>query len=246
MPRRARIAIPHLPHHLIQRGHSRNAVFFSNSDRVDYLGTLAECRALFGIRVYAYCLMDNHVHLVIDPRDDARALSHLMKRLAGRHSRRINAARGWSGSLWEGRFKCSPIETQTYLLACGRYVDQNPVRARMVKTPADFAWSSYRARAGLIESPFLDLDPALDALSPRPDRRSEMYRALAAEPVADGDLALIRAASQRNQLTGDELFVDEVRENQGLDIPARPRGRPRKKRDTQKERAPIGAPSRRK
>ncbi len=232
MPRRARIAIPHLPHHVIQRGHRRNAVFFSDSDRVDYLGTLAECRANFGLLVYAYCLMDNHVHLIVDPRDDPSHLSSMMKRLAGRHTRRLNAARGWSGSLWESRFKCSPIDSQAYLLACGRYVDQNPVRARMVSAPYEYPWSSYRARAGHIESPLLDLDPALDALSPRRARRFEMYRALAALPVPDDDLALIRGASQRNQLTGDGGFTSEILNEHGIEVSAHPQGRPRKQRST--------------
>jgi putative transposase len=226
----------------MQRGHCRNAVFFSDSDRVDYLGTLGECRVLLGVRVYAYCLMDNHVHLLVDPLDDASNLSALMKRLAGRHTRRLNAARGWSGSLWESRFKCSPIDTETYLLTCGRYVDQNPVRARMVESPGDYAWSSYRARAGHIESPLLDLDPALDALSPRSDRRFEMYRALTAIPVPDADLRLIRGASQRNQLTGGADFLDVVRTDHGLDIPARERGRPRKQ-SIQKRRDASRRPS---
>jgi putative transposase len=218
-------------------------VFFSDSDRIDYLGTLEECRALLGIRVYAYCLMDNHVHLLVDPLDDPTNLSALMKRLAGRHTRRLNAARGWSGSLWESRFKCSPIDTETYLLTCGRYIDQNPVRARMVESAEAYLWSSYRARAGYIESPNLDLDPALDALSPRANRRFEMYRALMASPVPDADLCLIRGASQRNQLTGEAHFVDEVRTDYGLDIPAREQGRPRKQSTQEKGRLvapPLG------
>ncbi len=227
MPRRARISFAELPHHIVHRGHCRNAVFFSDSDRVDYLGTLAESRAALGIEVYAYCLMDNHVHLVVNPRDDAARLSALMKRLAGRHSRRINAANGWSGSLWESRFKCSPIDSERYLLACGRYVDQNPVRARMVSKAADFKWSSFHARAGLDECPFLDPDPSLAALSPCSTRRAELYRALVATPLPASDLQLIRAASQRNQLTGDDAFVERMAHERGLDVPSRPRGRPK-------------------
>jgi putative transposase len=228
MPRRARLAIPHLPHHVIQRGHRRGAVFFSDNDRIDYLGTLGECRLTLGIRVYAYCLMDNHVHLIVDPREDPSNLSSMMKRLAGRHARRLNAARGWSGSLWESRFKCSPIDSDAYLLACGRYVDQNPVRARMVSAPYEYAWSSYRGRAGHIENPLLDLDPALDALSPRQARRFEMYRALAAIPIPDDDLELIRGASQRNQLTGGRGFTNQILDEYGLEVSARRHGRPRK------------------
>ena len=242
MPRRPRVAIHHLPHHLIQRGHRRNAVFFSDSDRVDYLGTLGECRAMLGLRVYAYCLMDNHVHLLIDPRDDASNLSVLMKRLAGRHTRRLNTARGWSGSLWESRFKCSPIDSEVYLLTCGRYIDQNPVRARIVKSPEDYRWSSYRARAGHIESQVLDLDPALEALSSNANRRFEIYRMLTSIAVPDSDLCLIRGASQRNQLTGDDHFLDFVRTEHSLDIPARKQGRPRKQPPQKKGRLSTPPP----
>jgi putative transposase len=146
MPRRARIAFANIPHHIVQRGHCRKDVFLSDFDCVDYLATLAECREALQLKVFAYCLMSNHVHLIVDPGDDANTISALMKRLAGRHARRLNLRNSWSGSIWESRFKCSPIETDRYLLTCGRYVDLNPVRAGIVSSPEDFPWSSYRAR----------------------------------------------------------------------------------------------------
>jgi putative transposase len=227
MPRRARIAIAGFPHHIIQRGHCRNPVFFCDSDRVDYLGTLAECRAMFELRIYAYCLMGNHVHLLVDPGNEPRKLSLMMKRLAGRHSRRLNAYRGWSGSLWEGRFKCSPVDSDRYLLICGRYIDLNPVRVNLVDRPEAYVWSSYRARAGLTSSPFLDIDPALAALAAQDQRRHEIYRELANVPLTAAELELVRGAVKRNQLTGDTEFIETVRDEKGLDVPARSRGRPR-------------------
>jgi len=133
MPRRARIAFAGYPHHIVQRGHNRDAVFFSEFDRMDYLATLQECREEFALKIYGYCLMTNHVHLIVDPGDRAGNLSSAMKRLAGRHSRRMNRLLDRSGAFWERRFHCSPIETNRYLLTCGRYVDQNPVRAGLVK-----------------------------------------------------------------------------------------------------------------
>lgn len=230
MPRRSRIAFAQMPHHIVQRGHRRQQVFFNRSDYVDYLGTLAEFRVTLGLRVYAYCLMTNHVHLVVNPMDDVRVLGELMKRLAARHTRRLNREFGWSGSIWEGRFKCSPIDSERYFLACGRYVDANPVRARMVATPADFEWSSYHVRAGFAENVFLDPDPSVEALSPDIKRRHEIYRELAATPLHANELEMIRNASQRNQLTGEDQFIDLVAETQGITVPARPRGRPRKRR----------------
>lgn len=237
MPRRLRIVFPQLPHHIIQRGHSRDAVFFSDAHRVDYLGTLGECRATYGLRVYAYCLMDNHVHLIIDPRDDVASISASMKRLAGRHSRRLNAELGSSGSLWEGRFKCSVIDTDRYLLACGRYVDQNPVRAKMVARPGEFIWSSYRGRAGLLDSPLLDPDPVLNALSPDAARRVAIYRALADIPVPPTELELIRNSANHNRVTGTDEFALRLQGISGHDVTARKRKRRwrRKPRDIARE-----------
>lgn len=145
MARTARVALAQCPHHIVQRGHNRRVVFVTDADRQSYLDTLAEFRHELGLKVYAYCLMTNHVHLIVDPGEDAGNLSLLMKRLAGRHTRRINRLEHRTGTSWEGRFKCSPIETDRYLLACGRYVDLNPVRAKMVTKPEEYYWSSYRA-----------------------------------------------------------------------------------------------------
>lgn len=230
MPRRARIAFPDLPHHVMQRGHRRNAVFFADADRVDYLATLRECRELLGVKVYGYCLMTNHVHLMIDPGERPGNLSLLMKRLAGRHSRRLNRIHRWSGSLWEGRFRCSPIDTDRYLMACGRYIDQNPVRARIVAHAEDFPWSSYRARAGLIHCDWLDPDPAIHGLASTAERRFEIYRQFAAIECPDDDLKLIRGALRRNQLTGKAEFAQALREEFGVDVSSRGPGRPPRKR----------------
>lgn len=229
MPRKSRIAVANLPHHIVQRGHCRNAVFFSDFDRNDYLGTLAECRAAMELKIHAYCLMTNHVHLIVDPGTEAANISELMKCVAGRHSRRLNARNAWSGSLWEGRFKCSPIDSDRYLLACGRYVDLNPVRAQLVARPEDYRWSSYRARAGHTSCAFLDEDPALLALRATSARRHELYRELAAAPLDEHELQLIRGSVQRNQLTGEQDFVEEVDSEFGVRVSNRTRGRPRKK-----------------
>ena len=108
--------------------------------------------------------MTNHVHLVIDPGDAPEHLSQLMKRLAGRQTRWVNALERRSGSLWEGRFKCSPIQTQEYLLACTRYVELNPVRAKMVELAEHYTWSSYQGKIGLQTDPIIDPDECYLAL----------------------------------------------------------------------------------
>jgi len=228
MPRKSRIAFANCPHHVVQRGHSRSDVFFSDFDRRDYLATLVECRETMSLKVYAYCLMSNHVHLVVDPGEDPRNLSLLMKRLAGRHSRRLNLRNSWSGSIWESRFKCSPIESERYLLTCGRYVDLNPVRAGIVSTPSAYDWSSYRTRAGIAPRDWLDPDPSIEALASTEARQHQRYRELVMQPIDEENLAFIRGALGRNQLTGTDEFVAKVARNEGLLVPSRSRGRPRK------------------
>jgi len=228
MPRRARIAFENHPHHVVQRGHCRRAVFLSDADRSDYLATLVECRNAMGIKLLAYCLMDNHVHLVMDPGNDAASISATMKRLAGRHSRRLNRRNAWSGSIWESRFKCSPIDTDTYLLVCGIYVDLNPVRAGIARLPEHFAWSSYRSRAGLTTCDWLDVDPALQALARTPERRWTRYRELVKAPIGGEQLSRIRESLSRNQLTGGVTFAEKLRRATGVVVSQRPPGRPRK------------------
>jgi putative transposase len=226
MPRRRRIAVAHHPHHLVQRGHNRKAVFVTDEDRLSYLATLREFREILGLRVYGYCLMTNHVHLIVDPGDEGANLSSLMKRLAGRHTRRINRLERRTGTSWEGRFKCSPIESDRYLLACTRYVDLNPVRARVVTRPECYPWSSYRARIGLVPCEWLDLDPCFIALAPTTERRQQCYREFVEQGIHESELTFIRGALQRNQLTGSQSFIKEIEQRTGERILHRCRGRP--------------------
>jgi putative transposase len=227
MPRKQRIAVPHYPHHIVQRGHNRRVVFVTDRDRLAYLETLQQFRQALGIKVYGYCLMTNHVHLIVDPGADAMNLSLLMKRLAGRHTRRINRLERRTGTSWEGRFKCSPIESDRYLLACTRYVDLNPVRAKIVAAPEDYRWSSYRARIGQAECDWLDEDPCFLSLALTQERRQQRYREFVEQGVREHELKFIRDCVQRNQLTGSEAFILEIEQRIGERILHRPPGRPR-------------------
>jgi len=132
MPRTARVIVPYTPHHIIQRGHNRSVVFAHVADYEFYLVSLRELKVEFEVDVFAYCLMTNHIHLVLQVGDDVSAIGQLMKRLAARQTRYVNKLEGRTGTLWDSRFRSSPIDTDRYLLACCRYVELNPVRAGMV------------------------------------------------------------------------------------------------------------------
>lgn len=226
MPRKARVIVPNCPHHIVQRGHNRNAVFVCEEDYAYYLENLIEAKRELSIKVYAYCLMTNHIHLIVDPGDEVAAISLLMKRLAARQTRYVNRLERRSGSLWEGRYKVSPIETDAYLLACCRYVELNPVKAGMVIDPAHYAWSSYRAK---IENnwQWLDEDPCYRALAGAAKTRSEFYRCFVNACASDNTETLIQQAIQRNQLTGGHCFIDEIEQRVGVRVEFRAMGRPR-------------------
>lgn len=227
MPRKARLIVPNTPHHIIQRGHDRKAVFMGKRDYQYYLQNLLEWKQNLGLKVYSYCLMTNHIHLVVEPEGDVSTLSELMKRLAGKQTRWVNRHQKRSGSLWEGRFKSSPIDRDSYLLQCCRYVELNPVKAKMVKDPEDYEWSSYAARIGKSGGSWLDDDPAYLNLSPNRLRRQDRYKSFVCS-IDDSSNIMIQEAIARNQLTGSALFIDEVERETGQRIENRGRGRPRK------------------
>lgn len=232
MPRVGRAVVPGYPHHIIQRGHNKQDVFSGPGDFEYYLATLATFKETYGVKVYAFCLMSNHVHLILQPGENAAGLGQLMKRLAGRQTRLFNRQEGRSGTLWESRYKSSPIETDAYLLACCRYVELNPVRAGMVANPADYRWSSYAQRIGDGSLyPWLDTHPCFEALGNTETRRCARYRDLVASAIPPGEWDLIRDAVQRGQLTGRERFVDEVAALVGRRIEHRRPGRPGKSSD---------------
>jgi len=226
--RSPRILIPGFPHHVVQRGHNRNAVFVETDDYEYYLANLIQWKDHFDVGVYAYCLMTNHVHLVLVPLARGDGISGLMRRLSARQGRRVNQLERRTGSLWSGRFKSSIIDSDRYLLACLRYVELNPVRAGVVSRPEEYRWTSYRQRVGLNSDIWLDCDPATRALGDTPAQRHQAYAHFVQDSVPDGESELIRDAVRRNQLTGDQQFVDEIEHRTGLRIKFRGPGRPSK------------------
>ena len=137
MLRRARLAIAGIPWHIIQRGNNRSACFYTDEDYHYYLETLAEQAEKFECAVHAYCLMTNHVHLLLTPGEQNSA-ALLMKHLGQRYIQYINRTYRRTGTLWEGRFRSCLAQSDTYVLTCYRYIELNPVRASMVSNPADY------------------------------------------------------------------------------------------------------------
>lgn len=228
MPRGGRVLLPHYPHHIVQRGHNRQVVFAQDTDFQRYLADLRELKDAFGVKVYAYCLMTNHVHLLLVPDDACAGLSQLMKTLAARATRYRNRLEGRTGTLWESRFKSSIVQSDTYLLACCRYIELNPVRARMTVEAGDYLWSSYSIRMGAAKRQnWLDDNPLFEALGETEELRRKHYAEFVRQAISNEELSLIRDAIQRGQLTGSSRFVDEIAQITGKRIERRKQGRPK-------------------
>lgn len=209
MPRRARLTLPGVPLHLIQRGNNRQACFFADEDCRFYLDWLAEHASKTGCRIHAFVLMTNHVHLLLSA-DSAATPGALMKALGQRYVQYVNRAYRCSGTLWEGRFRSCPIQDEAYLLVCQRYIELNPVRAGMVEHPGEFRWSSYRANGqgeanALIQPHALYAALGIDAAS-----RQAAYWELFRHELEPGMVDEIRRATNGNFVLGSERFAAEV------------------------------------
>lgn len=209
MPRTARLVIPEVSLHVVHRGHDRAACFFGDADYLAYLVSLATYGARFRCAIHAYCLMTNHVHLLLTPLE-SQACAQLMKHLAQRHSKRINAMHGRTGTLWEGRFYSAIVPSERYALACYRYIDMNPVRAGVVARPDEYRWSSYRANVQIRTDGWLSPHPAYLGLAEKVVERGTAYRSLCDASV-------------------DAEVIDEIRKatrsGQRMGAPRKPRGR---------------------
>ncbi len=209
MPRRARLAIAGIAWHIIQRGNNRSECFFTEADYRRYLGTLGEQADRHGCAVHAYVLMTNHVHLLLTPeREDSAAL--LMKHLGQRYVQYINRTYRRSGTLWEGRFKSCLAQRDEYVLRCYRYIELNPVRARMVGHPRGYQWSSYGANGEGRADPLLTPHAEYLGLGASSDARRSAYRALIEAQMDDAHVDAIRQATNGNYVLGDRRFQREI------------------------------------
>lgn len=227
MARLPRLTAPGLPHHLIQRGNNRQSIFFDEVDCVRYLDDLAELAAAHGLAIHAYVLMPNHVHLLATPagRD---TLPRLMQALGRRYVRRFNSRHRRTGTLWEGRYRSTVVESDRYLLACMRYIELNPVRAGLVDQPAAYRWSSHSHQLGQAVDPLITEHAVYWSLGNTPFERQLTYRRLFEQGPQDEEIAAIRKATHRGWALGDARFVEDVAIKSGRRaVPIRA-GRPRK------------------
>lgn len=227
MPRRARVRHAGIAQHVIQRGNNRAACFFADADYRIYLDSLLEGATRYDCAVHAYVLMTNHVHLLVTPEGE-ESLSYMMRYLGSRYVQYVNHVYQRSGTLWEGRYKSSLIDSEGYLLTCMRYIELNPVRAAMVGNAGDYRWSSYKAHAlGLVDELIRDHSCYL-ALGVTDEARRSAYQALFRHQMDETTLSAIRGAVNSGTALGSEHFKDEIEAALARSIRHRAPGRPRK------------------
>ena len=209
MPRRARLALPNVPLHIIQRGNNRQACFYADDDYRFYLDWLREHADKTGCHVHAYVLMTNHVHLLVSAKRP-EAPGALMKALGQRYVQYVNRTYRRSGTLWEGRFRSCLTQEESYLLACQRYIELNPVRAGMVEHPAEYRWSSYTANAQGQANPLLSAHPLYEELGSEPETRRHAYRELFRHHMDNDLLHAIREALNQELVLGRDDFKDRI------------------------------------
>ena len=220
MARRARLVVAGQPHHVTQRGNRRLPVFFSDGDYRAYVALLAEGCAKAGTEVWAYCLMPNHVHLILVPshEDGLRAALGEAHR---RYTRHVNLREGWRGHLWQSRFASFPMD-ERYLLACARYVELNPVRAKLVRSPRAWKWSSAKAH-------LTGKDDGLVRVAPLLDRVAD-WRAFLAGGLSAEDRDAIRAGERSGHPLGDDRYFARLKAKLGRDVKPRKPGRPARRK----------------
>lgn len=228
MPRRARLKLAGFPLHVIQRGNNKSACFLNDGDYSHFLRLLDELSKLFGCAIHSYVLMTNHVHLLLTP-ERLDSASFLMKHLGQRYVQYINRRYARTGSLWEGRFRSSIVDSEAYLMRCHRYIELNPIRAGMVRHPAEYEWSSYRTNALGYPSMIVVPHTQYMALANTDEARRLCYSELVEGALSADELQEIRAAANGGFALGRPGFVDQIERSLGRPAVARSAGRPRRK-----------------
>ena len=209
MARLGRYFLPTQPLHVIQRGNNRQAIFHADDDYRAYLQWLGAAAQVNGCAIHAYVLMTNHVHLLVTPQT-ADSLPRMMQGLGRNYVRYINRAYRRTGTLWEGRYRAAPIDSDPYFLSCGVYIERNPVRARMVEHPRDYPWSSYPAHAHGKADPLITDHALYRALGRTKAERHKSYRALFAKPLSRDFVQELRNATNGGWAMGGERFKAQI------------------------------------
>jgi putative transposase len=209
MARLPRYAVPGQPQHVIQRGNNRAVLFAAAPDYQFFRDCLQGACEHHGCQVHAYVFMTNHVHLLMTPQTGG-GIGKVMQSVGRRYVQYFNFTYGRTGTLWEGRYKATLIDTERYLLTCYRYIELNPVRAGLVAAPGEYSWSSYGANALGRYDPLVTMHNQYLGLGADPNTRQAAYRALFQTAIDGLTLRAIRDATNTGWALGNDRFRDEI------------------------------------
>lgn len=226
MARLPRLVVPHQPHHIVQRGNRSLEVFFSDADRIAYLNHIKEACKRYGVVIWTYCLMNNHVHFIAVPLA-IDSLARCFSEAHVRYTRRINLRESWKGHLWQARFGSSVLD-ENHLIAAVRYIERNPVRAGIVRDAWEYPWSSAAYHCGETDRDWIvESDDMLRGLIG--DWRSYLQN-----DDQEDFLRSVRRDSLVNRPLGDEAFVGDLEKRFHLKLARGKAGRPAKARKSEK------------
>ena len=225
MARLPRLTVPGYPHHIIQRGNNRQAIFASNADYEMLLALLDEHARKAGVAIHAYVLMSNHFHLLATP-ETAQAIPQMMQAVGRRYVRHFNQRQSRSGTLWEGRYRSTLIQTERYLLACMVYIELNPVRAGLVREPGEYPWSSYAHHAGHRNDKLVSPHPLYWELGNTPFSREAAYAELVHAGVTEQQQGALTDSALRGWALGEADYVADLQKRTERRVSKTRAGRP--------------------
>jgi REP-associated tyrosine transposase len=228
MPRLPRFFVPDLPLHVIQRGNDRTPIFGSRDDLAFFRECLVHASRDHGVAIHAHVLMTNHIHLLVTPSRNS-SVPKMMQSIGRVYVQYFNSTYHRTGTLWEGRYKAAIVDDDRYLLTCMRYIELNPVRARMVSSPGEYPWSSFRANACGAPDDLVVAHPIYRRLGRSREDCQSAYRELFRSAITESDLCDIRDATQNAWALGSETFRRKV-EALSRRPDRLPMGRPPRKR----------------
>ncbi len=209
MARRARLDLPGIPQHVIQRGVNRSACFFADVDYRTYLQFLDLARQKANCSIHAYVLMTNHVHLLVTG-NHAGSGSIMMQSLGRQYVRYVNDQYQRTGSLWEGRYRSTLIDSERYLLACYRYIELNPVRSGLVGSPGDYPWSSFGHHVNVRTDPLIEDHEVFLAVGRSAQDRADRYQDLCQNSLDVTAIEEIRRKTNRGYVLGSARFARQI------------------------------------
>jgi putative transposase len=222
MARIARVIAEGMPHHITQRGNRRQTVFFSDDDYTAYIELMAEWCLKHGVEIWAYCLMPNHIHLIAVP-ENKEGLRLAVGEAHRRYTRRINFSKGWRGHLWQERFASFVMEEQ-HLLSCFRYVENNPVRAKLVAHPEDWPWSSAAAHLRGESDMLVTVKPGLSLVQGD-------WKSFLSIKDSSKQMESLRISGRTGRPLGNDKFIEFLEKKLGRILkPKKPGPKPQKKR----------------